>query len=162
MAPIKVLLLDNEEVFRHGLAKLIDDQPHMKVVHQCADDSGVVQKIGEMKPDVVLISNQSPETDIVDLVTEIAKSSPEAKVALFAHSGAEIALVESMKAGARACLAKNISAQDLVRSIELVSSGRIVISPEFAERFLGDIGKAADACPILGEPGRQGGKRAGI
>ena len=50
-----------------------------------------------------------------------------------------------LKAGARACLAKNISANDLIKSIELISSGRIIISPLFAEAFLGEVTSAEKA-----------------
>lgn len=144
MGPIRVLLIDNEEVFREGLARLIEAQPHMEVVHHCAAGGDAVIKTGEMNPDVVLIDTQAPRNDIVNLVTEITKSSPRTKVALFARDGSDVALLDTMKAGARACLAKNISADDLVKSIELVSSGRIIISPVFAERFLSEISSGAD------------------
>ncbi len=139
MDQIRVLLVDNEEVFRQGLARLIDEQPHMEVVHQCIDDTEIVSKTGETRPDVVLIDSQTSVNDISSLVSEIIKASPNTKVALFARSGTDITLVDTLKSGARACLAKNISASDLVRSIELISSGRIIISPAFAEKFLGEI-----------------------
>jgi DNA-binding NarL/FixJ family response regulator len=139
MNPIRVMLIDNEEVFRQGLAKLIDEQSHMIVVHQGMGDAEVVQKTNELKPDIVLIDSQTPTKDISILVSEIVKASPDTKVALFARTGVDITMVESLKAGARACLSKNISATDLVKSIELVSSGRIIISPIFAEKFLGEI-----------------------
>ncbi|OGO39714.1 MAG: hypothetical protein A2147_05910 [Chloroflexi bacterium RBG_16_57_8] len=140
MGPIKVLLVDNEEVFREGLARLIDGQPNMDVVHQCAERTEAVLKASETKPDVVLIDSRTSESDIGNLVSEIMKASPDSKVALFARTGDEIAFVDTMKAGARACLAKNISAADLVKSIELVSSGRIIISPAFADKFLQQMG----------------------
>lgn len=139
MEPIRVLLVDNEEVFRQGLAKLIEDQPHMRIVYQGGDAHEALIKAEQLRPDVVLIDSQTAETDVASLITDIIKLSPEAKVALFARDGSDVALVDTVKAGARACLAKSISAADLVKSIELVSSGRIIISPEFAEKFLKEI-----------------------
>jgi DNA-binding NarL/FixJ family response regulator len=144
MASIRVLLVDNEEVFRKGLARLIDEQPNMEVVHQCADWQEAVAKAGETKPDVVLIDSQTPHGDIASRITEISNSFPQARVALFARVGAETTAVDAVKAGVRAYLAKNISAADLVKSIELISTGRVIISPAFADKFLTEIARAGD------------------
>jgi DNA-binding NarL/FixJ family response regulator len=144
METIRVLLVDNEEVFRQGLAKLLNDQPHIEVIYQCGDASEALKKSKEARPDVILIDSKTPEPNVADAVREIMRSSPDAKVAVVSRSGAEPGLLDVMKAGARACLAKSISAADLIKSVELISSGRIIISPVFAEAFLREIVCATD------------------
>ena len=139
MEPIKVLLVDNEEVFREGLAKLLNEQPHIRVVYQCRDGKEVVEKSWKMKPDVILVDSQILGGRALGTVTEISQSMPEAKVVVITHPEAPSNAIEMFKAGAKACFARNISLQDLVKSIELVSSGRIIISPIIAKQFLDEI-----------------------
>ncbi len=145
MEPIRVLLVDNEEVFREGLAKLLKDQPHIEVIYQCANGKEAIEKSKETKPDVILMSSQISDQDALEAVKEIRESSPEAKVAMICRPGEGPNPLQMLKAGARAYLAKSISAADLVKSIELISSGRIIISPVFAEKFLDEIVSAEKA-----------------
>ena len=142
---IKVLIADNEEVFREGLAKLLNDQPHIDVVFQGATGEKAIQASGDTSPDVILINGSSSRADVLETVASIARQSPEAKVAVITHPEIGPGALNLLKAGARACLAKNISAIDLIKSIELISSGRIIISPLFAEEFLGEVTSAEKA-----------------
>ena len=142
MEKIRVLIADNEEVFREGLAKLLTDQPHIEVVFQGATGEKAVQASSETKPDVVLINGGASQADLLETVASIARQSPDAKVAVITHPETGPGALTILKAGARACLAKNISASDLIKSIELISSGRIIISPLFAEEFLGEVTSA--------------------
>jgi DNA-binding NarL/FixJ family response regulator len=61
------------------------------------------------------------------------------KVAAISRPGDEVSSLGMIKSGSRACLANSISAIDLAKSIKLVSSGPIMISPAFAERSIGEI-----------------------
>jgi DNA-binding NarL/FixJ family response regulator len=139
MELIRVILVDNEEVFREGVAGLLKEQPHIEVVYQCGSGKEAVEKSKEMKPDVVLLDSQIPEDNVMEVARQISKSSVLTKVAMITRPGVEVSPFEVLEAGATACLAKSISAADLVRSIELISSGRIVISPLLAERLLDEI-----------------------
>jgi DNA-binding NarL/FixJ family response regulator len=145
MDPIRVLLADNEEVFREGLTKLLKEQPHIEVVYGCGTCKEAIDKSQETKPDVVLLDNQTIGCNAVETVRRIREASPEVKVAIIAQPGTEIVTSDLMKAGARAILAKNISAVDLIKSIDLVSSGRLIISPHFAEKFLSEIISSRDS-----------------
>jgi DNA-binding NarL/FixJ family response regulator len=136
---IKILLVDNEEVFREGLAKLMSDQPHIEVIYHCSSAKEAVEKVLDTKPDVILVGSQMSEGDAVEIVKEMQKRSPEAKIAMIARPEEGLNPLRIMKSGAKAYLAKNISATDLVKSIELISSGRIIVSPVFAEKFLEEI-----------------------
>jgi len=140
MEAIRVLVADNEEIFREGLAKLLKEQLHIEVVYQCGSSKEAVEKSKEMKPDIVLMDSQISEGKALEAVREINQLLPEVKVVMITHPETQASPIEILKAGARACLTKTISAPDLVKSIELVSSGRIIISPVLAERFLYEIG----------------------
>lgn len=139
MEPIKVMLVDNEEVFREGLAKLLKDQPHIEIVYQCGSGKEAIEKSKETKLDVILMSSQISDFDALEAVTEMRKRSPEVKVAMITRPGEGPNPLHILKSGASASLAKSISVADLIKSIELISSGRIIISPVLAEKFLDEI-----------------------
>lgn len=144
METIRVLLVDNEEVFREGLAKLLNEQPHIDVVYQCDSNTESICKIKETKPHIILMGSQIGEHDITEAISEIKKSTPEAKVAIITRPGDEASSLAMIKSGASACLTKNISVSDLVKSIELISSGRIIISNWFADKFINEVISSTD------------------
>jgi DNA-binding NarL/FixJ family response regulator len=142
---IKVLIVDNEEVFREGLAKLLKDQPHINVVYQCGSGAEAMKKSSETIPNVVLISSQLPDYDVLETIQKIKKSLPEVKVAIITRPGEGPNPLHALDAGASAYLNRAISADDLVKAIELILSGRTIISPLFAEEFLKEITSAEKA-----------------
>jgi two-component system nitrate/nitrite response regulator NarL len=139
MKQIKVIIADNEELFREGLARLLDEQAHIELVCQCSSSIEAIEKSRETKPDVILIDSELSDFDALGTVEEINKCSPEIKVGMFTRPGGRPGPLHVLRAGARACLAKNIAADDLIKSIELISSGRIIISPLFADEFIAEI-----------------------
>jgi DNA-binding NarL/FixJ family response regulator len=144
MGPIRVLLADNEEVFRQGLLKLLKEQPHIEVICECGTSKEAIDKSKETKPDVVLLDTQIMGRGAEETIRQIREASPDVKVAIIARPGTEVITSDLMKAGARAILAKNISSVDLIKSIDLVSSGRLIISPLFAEKFITEIMSSRD------------------
>jgi two-component system, NarL family, nitrate/nitrite response regulator NarL len=144
MEPIKLAIVDSEEVFREGIAKLLKDQAKMEIVFQGSSSQEAIEKCNRTKPDMVLIDSHIAGVDALQAVKDIKANSPEIKVVMLSRSDSGKNALDFMKAGARAFLAKNISGGDLIKSIELISSGRIIISPLFAEKFLEDISSSTD------------------
>lgn len=142
---IRVILVDNEEVFREGLAKLLKDQPHIEIVYHCGGAKEAIEKSLETKPDVILMSSQISDGDALEAVKKMREHSPEVKVAMMTRPGVGPNPLYFLRAGARACLTKSISASDLVKSIELISSGRIIVGHTFANEFLAEIASAEKA-----------------
>jgi len=139
MEPQKLAIIDSEEVFREGIVKLLKDQAKMEIVFQGSSNQEAIDKFDQTKLDMVLIDSHTAGEDIVQVIKEIKSRSPEAKVVMLSRADSQKNALDFLKAGARAFLAKNISAVDLIKSLELISSGRIIISPLFAEQFLDEI-----------------------
>jgi DNA-binding NarL/FixJ family response regulator len=135
MKEIDVLIVDDKEVFREGLARLLEEQQHIKVVSWCGGKQ-VVGTIEKTKPDLVLMDTDLSECDAIDVVRQVTESSPEVKIAMFSESVDEDRLFSSVEAGAKGYLVKNLSVDNLVKSIDLISEGRIVISPLLAKKFI--------------------------
>lgn len=135
MKEIKVLIVDDREVFREGLARLLEEQQHIKVVSWCAGKQaiGMVEKV---KPDLVLMDTDLSECDSIDVVRQVTESSPEVKIAMFSESVDQARLFASVEAGASGYLVKDLSVDNLVKSIDLISEGRVVISPILSKKFV--------------------------
>lgn len=138
MKRIKVLLADNEQVFREGLAKILKEHQKIEVVSECASGEEAVTRVKESKPDMVVLddlaSNNTPET-----VKQLLQTIPELKIAVICHPEKKPDVAEIIRAGGKACLSKNSSVDDLLKALELISSGRIIISPVFVESFVAQI-----------------------
>jgi len=135
MKEIKVLIVDDREVFREGLARLLEEQQHIKVVSWCAGKQaiGMVEKV---KPDLVLMDTDLSECDSIDVVRQVTESSPQVKIAMFSESVDQARLFASVEAGASGYLVKDLSVDNLVKSIDLISEGRVVISPLLSKKFV--------------------------
>jgi DNA-binding NarL/FixJ family response regulator len=140
MDPIKLLILDNEEVYREGITRLLEEQANIEIVFHGSNSQEAIDRCASHKPDIVLIDSQISDYNAVRAVREIKECSPEAKVVILSRQDSNKNPLDFMKVGARAFLAKNISTKDLIKSLELISTGRIIISPFFAEKFFEDIG----------------------
>jgi two-component system NarL family response regulator len=138
MEQIKVLLADNKELFREGLVKLLDVQPHIEVVCQCDNGSKAIEKARETEPDVVLMDIDMPDRDCIEALQCINEALPGTKVAMLTDSEDEEKLFSAIKAGARGYLLKNIGIDILVKSIDLVAEGEVIVSPPLAGKLLNE------------------------
>ena len=137
MVQIKVLLADDKEVFREGLARLLDEQEHIEVVSKCSNGKQAIKEVKETKPDVVLIDSNILDCDSNETAREIKESSPEVQVAMLTDSENEQELFSAIESGATGYLLKDIKVDDLVKSIDLIGKGEVVVSPPLGEKFVG-------------------------
>lgn len=138
MEKIKLLLADDRELFREGLARLLESQPGIGVVCQCDDGLKAVKKARETEPDVVLmdINVAGPGCDGLEATQRINESLPNTKVAVLTDSENEERFFSALKAGAKGYLLKNIGVDDLTKSIDLIAKGEVIVSPPLSRKLL--------------------------
>ena len=137
MGRLKVLLADDKEVFREGLARLLEEQEYIEVVSQCANGKQAIKDVKETKTDVVLIDSNILDCGSNEATREMKKSSPQVRVAVLTDSKNERELFSAIESGATGYLQKNTKVEDLVKSIDLIGKGEVVISPPLAEKLVG-------------------------
>ena len=137
MGRLKVLLADDKEVFREGLARLLEEQEYIEVVSQCANGKQAIKDVKETKTDVVLIDSNILDCGSNEATREMKKSSPQVRVAVLTDSKNERDLFSAIESGATGYLQKNTKVEDLVKSIDLIGKGEVVISPPLAEKLVG-------------------------
>jgi len=136
MEQVKVLLADNKEIFREGLAKLLQEQEQIEVVSQCFNGKEAIKKAKESEPDVVLMDSNISDCGSKEATQQINKSSPGVKVAMLTDSKDEEELFSAIEAGATGYLLKDMRIGDLVESIDLIGKGEVVVPPSLAGKLV--------------------------
>ena len=136
MEQIKVLLADDKEIFREGLARLLNEQEQIEVVSLCSNGKQAIDKAKETEPDVVLMDSNISDCDSKKATRQINELSPKVKVAMLTDSKYEQTLFSAMDAGATGYLVKDMKVVDLIKSIDLIAKGEVVVSPHLARKLI--------------------------
>lgn len=134
----RVLLVDDQELFREGIANLLAAQPDFEVVGQAGDGEAGVQLARELKPDLILMDVNMPRLGGVAATQQIHETNPEIPIVMLTVSDADSDLFEAIKAGALGYLLKNSRAQTLFEMLRGVLRGEAALSPTIASRVLAE------------------------
>ena len=136
MEKIRLVLVDRREIFREGLAKLLQAEPNIEVVGTCAGDLEAIEKACEFKPDLVLMDTELPECKCIEATRRICELLPETKVIMLTHSRESCDLFDAIKGGAVGYVSKDITVEDLIKTVTLVIDGGTIIGAPMAETML--------------------------
>ena len=136
MAKIRLVLADNEEIFREGLAQLLEGEPDIEVACTCRTGLEAVEIAHKHQPDVILIDTGLPECSGVEVVQRIDEGLSKINIIVLSHSETDDDLISAARAGAKAYLSKDVSIENLIKAIILVADGGVVVSPPMAAGLL--------------------------
>jgi two-component system, NarL family, response regulator NreC len=135
---LRILLADDHQILREGLAALLEKQPGWQVVEEAADGRTAVQLALKLKPDIVVMDIGLPELNGIEAARQIAAAAPEVKIiALSMHADRRF-IKGMLTAGASGYLLKYSASQDLVRAIHTVMAGKVYLSLEVAGIVVAD------------------------
>ena len=127
--PIRLMLVDDSEVVRVGLAAVLGQDPEIEVIGQAATSSEAVSLAGRLNPDLVLLDVRIPEEGGIEAGRRILEQQPGTRV-LFLSAFADDELVRAaILIGAHGYLLKEIDAGSLVASIKRVAGGESILDP---------------------------------
>lgn len=132
----RVLIADDQTLFRSGLARLLEEDPRVEVVGQAGDGLEVVKKVGALKPDVVLMDIKMPNLDGVEATRRILAEHPEVKILVLTTFDADSFVLQALRAGASGYVLKNSQPEAIVSSILAVVAGERVMATVVANRVL--------------------------
>jgi DNA-binding NarL/FixJ family response regulator len=132
----RVLIADDQTLFRSGLARLLEEDPRITLVGQAADGLEAVKKAAALKPDVVLMDLRMPGLDGAEATQQIVRDHPEVKVLILSTFETDNYVIQALRAGASGYLLKDAEPAAIASSIMAVLSGERVMAGAVANRVL--------------------------
>ncbi len=135
-APIRVLLVDDQDLFREGVSVIVDAQEGMEVVGQAGDGLEAVRLVGELAPDVVLMDIRMPEMDGVEATRQIflpervATRERPVRVVVLTTFNLDDRAATAIRYGASGFLLKDTTPVLLREAIRTVHAGNAVLAPQ--------------------------------
>ncbi len=133
---VRVLIVDDHDLFRMGLATLLAAQRTIDVVGQASGGHSGVRLSRELKPDVVLMDLRMPDLGGVDATRAIVERDPEARVVALSVGSADGDVAAVMSAGACGFLVKDAPVADVAGAVCAAAQGATWLSPQAAEAVL--------------------------
>jgi two-component system NarL family response regulator len=133
---IRVLIADDQVLFRRGLCVVLATAERIEVVAEAEDGEAAVAKAKELAPDVVLMDVRMPRVNGIEATRRIRDSLPDTRVLMLTVSDEENDLYEAIKAGANGYLLKEISIEGVADAIHAAVRGQSLISPSMASKLL--------------------------
>jgi DNA-binding NarL/FixJ family response regulator len=132
----RLLIADDQTLFRTGLARLLDEDPRVEVIAQAVDGADAVKKVAALKPDIVLMDLKMPNLDGIEATRRIVAEHPGIKVLILSTFDADSYVLQALRAGASGYVLKDSQPQAVVSSVLAVMSGERVMANAVANRVL--------------------------
>ena len=130
-----VLIADDHALLRTGVANIINQDPGLSVVAEAGNGVEAVEAFERYRPDVTLLDLRMPEMEGVEAVRQIRARDPLAKVIILTTYDTDEDITRALKAGAKAYILKDISAEALITCIHDVLAGKTYLAPAAAAKL---------------------------
>ena len=132
---IKVLVVDDPDLVRMGITRMLSDITGISVVGEAANGEDCLRVSRELDPHVVLMDIKMPGIGGLEATRKLLQQSPDVKVLAVTVCDEEPFPSRLLKAGAAGYLTKGAALEEMVHAIRAVASGQRYISPEIAQRL---------------------------
>lgn len=133
--PIRVLLVDDNQLTRIGLSTVIGTQPDMTVVGEATDGARGVSLYASLGPDVGVIDMRLPVLDGVQVIESIRRTAPAARLLVLTHYDGDENIFRAMRAGALGYLTKEAPGEEILTAIRTVHRGERYLPPHIARQL---------------------------
>ena len=137
--PIRILLVDDQPLFRGAIAALIAGQDDLEVVGEAENGLEAVEKAHELDPDLVVMDVEMPVMDGVEATRLIREQRPAVKVVMLTVSESDDHVFDAIRLGAHGYLLKDLRPEQLFDRIRSVMRNETPLSPAIAGRLLEEI-----------------------
>lgn len=134
----KVLLADDQTLFRKAISALLGSTTNFEVVGEAEDGIQAIEKAKELKPDLILMDVRMPRCNGIEATRQIKAELPNTKIVILTVSDEEEDLFEAMKSGAQGYLLKNLRPDALFEYLEGVVRGEVALTPAIATKVLNE------------------------
>ena len=134
--PARVLIADDQTLFRTGLVRMLSDDPRVEVVGEAVDGEDAIKQAATLRPDVILMDLKMPKCDGTQATQRIMQEDPTAKILVLTTFDTDGYVLHALKAGASGYLLKDSRVDAIVSSILAVVAGERVMASSVANLVL--------------------------
>jgi DNA-binding NarL/FixJ family response regulator len=132
----KFIVADKQKILRDGLMSLLGCVESLKAVGEAKDGGELVQRVEQLRPDLVLMDLSFPGRSGVSAAKEIKKRFPQTKILVLTTYDSEDCIRAALQAGADGYCLKETGLEELVLAIESVLEGKIYLSPAISDKII--------------------------
>lgn len=133
---IKVVLVDDQTLVRQGVKSLLSLAQTIEVIGEASDGQHAIELIPTLKPNVVLMDMRMPVKSGLEAIQELAAQNALPPTIILTTFDDDELVLAGIKAGAKGYLLKDVSLEQLVEAIEVVSKGGTLVQPGMTQRLL--------------------------
>lgn len=137
--PLRVLVADDQDLFRAAFAMILDAQPDISVIGEAADGAEAVARAAELRPDVVVMDVRMPVLDGVAATRRIRAELPGVRVLVLTMFDLDEYVYDALRAGAGGFLLKDIRRDELANAVRVVAQGDSLLAPTVTRRLVEDL-----------------------
>ncbi|CAM5235425.1 MULTISPECIES: response regulator [Streptomyces] len=126
---IRVAVVDDEQLVRSGLKLILGAAPDIEVV-ACCDGTDAVDRVRELRPDVLLLDIRMPEVDGLTVLRQVGALTAPPAVAMLTTFDAGRHIEDALRSGAVGLLMKNTAPEQLVHAVRVLAAGGRILAPE--------------------------------
>lgn len=138
---IRILLVDDQALFREGLHTLLSVHDDLQVVGEASNGQEAIDAVGKLAPDVVLMDLRMPVLNGVAATRQISESSPNSRVIVLTTFDDDDYIFDGLRAGAVGYLLKDVPSAKLVEAIRAAARGESFLQPSVAAKVVAEFSR---------------------
>lgn len=140
----KIIIIDDHQLFREGVKRILDFEDSFEVVAEGDDGSDVVSLYAQNTPDVVLMDINMPRKNGVEATADLVSEFPTAKVMVLSIHDDESYVTHALKSGALGYMLKEMDADEIVDAIKVVSNGGSYLHPKVTKNLVAEFRRLSE------------------
>lgn len=141
ISPVRILIVDDQELFREGLHTLLAMQPDLQVVGEARNGEDALRLAEALTPDVILMDLRMPVLNGVAATRNLQRTQPEIKVIVLTTFDDDEDVFEGLRAGAVGYLLKDVASEQVVEAIRAVARGAAFLQPAITGKVIAEFAR---------------------
>ena len=143
MNTTRIVIIDDHQLFREGVKRILDYEPSFEVLAEGDDGNEAINLVETYNPDVVIMDINMPQTNGVEATKQLVRQFPKTKVIILSIHDDENYVTHALKTGASGYLLKEMDADALIEAVKVVSAGGSYLHPKVTHNLVNEYRRLA-------------------